>query len=172
MSAMLRPSRSGLVTIRYRRCTLLVQPDQNKIISCLEFRHFSILHGGKHRLPGQRPSPRQGCLRIGVSERMLPTDAAALITAGETLRAAAGSRFFDVEGAPCPPPARLCRTQTPAVRDSPGKPMWGGAPRRNPAIWHFYCFVRGGRWWPGTLAETKRLRSPALHHDERLNDQV
>src|SRR5215212_2717035 len=28
--------------IRYRRCTLLVQPDQNKIISCLEFRHFRV----------------------------------------------------------------------------------------------------------------------------------
>ena len=56
---MLRPSRSGLVTIRYRRCTLLVQPDQNKIISCLVFRQLPFCTLGSIRCRATRqPPPR------------------------------------------------------------------------------------------------------------------
>src|SRR5215212_1235206 len=45
--------------IRYRRCTLLVQPDQNKIISCLEFRHFRVcMWEASAAKPTPHPSPR------------------------------------------------------------------------------------------------------------------
>ena len=44
---------------RYWRCIPLMQPDQNKISFCTDFRHLSLLHVGGQAMAGQRPSRRQ-----------------------------------------------------------------------------------------------------------------
>src|SRR5216683_7924382 len=47
-----------------------------------------------------------------------------------------------------------------AVESRRDFPLPAGVPIA--ALWHFNCLGRIGRWWPGTLVVTNRLRFPTF----------
>jgi len=162
---MLRPTRSRLVTeIRYRPCTPPVQPDQNPIIFCIISRHFrACILQGNHRRANAWAGARVAAATPH-SAAMLPATAAALIGTIKGIARCCGIR------------RGLGRSQTNSAPRRKRAPRVFAAPQiqsaatdsslgQGPAVqrfWHFNCLVRSGRWWPGTLVVTDRLRFPTL----------
>jgi hypothetical protein len=138
----------------------VMQPDQNQIISCIICRHFDfcILKGSRWLSNAWAASKVAG--RGRVSCRMLPADGAALIGAAEGSADCRGIRRTLRAG-----PVRWEPAGT-VGRAALPHPKWtkrvadfrrGWPPAAHP-FWHFNCLVRHGRWWPGTLVVTNRLR--------------
>ena len=87
---------------RYWRCIPLMQPDQNKISFCTDFRHLSLLYVGGAGDGGPTSETPPSCRGASPHGRMLRTCAAALIIGTAGTKTAARSGGFWAQSGPDP----------------------------------------------------------------------